>query len=381
MRASTVATDESVGESFTIHVLNNYTDLSLWSISRYFNLTGSQVGALIRSAHRDIVGELDAVGVEYAALKNALVPKSGRHEVAFIIDSVRAETGPYGYSMADSWLPIIRRLGPGKTAIRIGDIVGLPNELVWDQLQERMIGPIDFPRMHCSSYFVVYLTNLSTTQLRNLDRGLAATIDAYLGYIDCSTWIPIKAGLLLPQVGLRLGNTVVTGADEEGNANSYGYPFEQAGFDVVGIPDELYGPFLGHRLDNGIPAWADQDSSLSLTAIGGDLKPASNTSIIIDESRIEYLGKDHGTSLSRAGLANLGKDRLADAIEERLHNGLIYNLRFIDVHRNNVSAPEFNALMYSVQIEFPDDTGTMRRYQVGLKYTPESHTSEVVTFF
>lgn len=369
------------GDSFTIHVLNNYTDMSFWVLAEHFKLTGTQIGAAIRAEHQRVVEQLTAVGVEYLALRNALVPQTSRHEVAFIIDSTQVQSGLYGYSMADTWLPIVRSVGPAKTAIRIGDIVDLAADLVWAELENKLVGTGDFPRLHCTGYFVVYLTNLSTNQLRTLHEKLTVATPAYLGYVDCSVWTPLKAGLLLPQVGLRVGNTIVTGCDEEGTPNAYGYPFAEAGFDVVGIPGELYGPFLGHRLDNGVSYWADQDSSLSLTAIGGNMNPAATTTITIDENRITYLGAGHGQSLSKAGLAQLDKGRLEQAIQERLYRGLIYNIRFNDIYTDGVPTPEFNALMYSIQVEFPDNTGILKRYQVGLKYTPETHTSEVVTFF
>lgn len=369
------------GDSFTIHVLNNYTDMSFGVLADHLKLTSTQVGAAIRAEHSRTVEQLTAVGVEYSGLRNALVPQPGRHEVAFIIDSNQARNGLYGYSMAETWLPIVRSVGPLKTAVRIGDIIGLSTNVVWAELEDKLIGPTEFPRLSCSEYFVVYLTNLSTNQLRKLHETFIVTLAAYLGYVDCSVWTQLKAGLLLPQVGLRVGNTIVTGLDEEGTPNSYGYPFAEAGFDVVAIPGELYGPFLSHRLDNGVSYWADQDSSLSLTAIGGNLNPAANTVITIDENRITYLGAGHGTSLTKAGLTQLGKRRLEKAIEERLNAGLIYNLRFNDIYTDGIRTPEFNAFMYSVQVEFSDSTGVMKRYQVGLKYTSETHTSEVVTFY
>lgn len=214
-----------------------------------------------------------------------------------------------------------------------------------------------------------------------IDAALATTIDAYLVYVDCSTWNPLKAGLFLPQVGLRLRDQIITGADDGGTANQVGYPFEDSGFKVVGVPEELYGPFLGHRIDNGLPAWADKDSAISLTVLGGDLRPATTRAVVIDESRIEYLENGHTESLSRAGLAHLDKDDLAEAIGQKFANGLIYNLRFIEGSRNGIPAPDLNAMMYSVQVEFPDDAGDVKRNQFGLKYLPDTHTSEVVTFY
>lgn len=49
--------------------------------------------------------------------------------------------------------------------------------------------------------------------------------------------------------------------------------------------------------------------------------------------------------------------------------------------RAGVPAHDLDTMMYSVQVEFPDNHGEVKRYQVGVKYTPATHTSEVVTFF
>ncbi|MGK2876783.1 MAG: hypothetical protein ACSLEW_14300 [Nocardioides sp.] len=370
-----------LGESFTIHSLNNYTHMGLSNLLSLFDLNSTQLQAIIRAEHGNVVKILADAGVDYAELSNALVPKPGRHEAAFIFDSTRAENGSYGYSFAETWIPVVKDHGPEKTALRVGDILQLPSQFVWRQFEGRLVGPHNFPRMACELYFAVYLTNLSPGQLGMVHSALGTGTDAYLGYVDYSTWNPLKAGLFLPQVGLRLRDRIITEADDACVPNQVGYPFEESGFLVVGVPEELYGPFLGHRIDNGVPAWADEDSAISLTVLGGDLQPATTTTVVIDESRIEYLATGHKASLSRAGLGHLDKSELADAIRQKFTNGLIYNLRFVEGSRNGEPTPELNALMYSVQVEFPDETGNVKRYQVGLKYLPETHANEVVTFF
>ena len=76
----------------------------------------------------------------------------------------------------------------------------------------------------------------------------------------------------------------------------------------------------------------------------------------------------------------LSPEELAQAIEAKIRRGLMFNLRFVHGTRDGEPAPENDALMFTVPVEFPDDTGTVRRYQVGVKYSPASHSGEVVTF-
>lgn len=84
--------------------------------------------------------------------------------------------------------------------------------------------------------------------------------------------------------------------------------------------------------------------------------------------------------MRKAGLDGLSPEELAQAIEAKIRSGLMFNLRFVHGTRDGEPAPENDALMFTVPVEFPDDTGTVRRYQVGVKYSPASHSGEVVTF-
>lgn len=367
-------------EPFTIHSLNSYNYLGLTTLAEHLNLDPDEVRDIVRESHDVLVATLKTAGIAYADLGSALVPRRGRHEAAFIFDSTRADNGMYGYSFAELWIPVFKEHGPAKSALRIGDILELPNEVVWRELTKHLVCRKPFPRLARELYFAVYLTNLSSGQLQQIDTALTNATDAYLGYVDCSTWTLLKAGLFLPQVGLRLNDRIITDMDDGETPNPAGYPFAESGFEVVGVPQELYGPFLGHRIDNGIPAWADSDSAVGLTVLGGEQQPVTSTKITINASRVEYLGRSHGASLQQAGLESLDSDALTSAIMSKFENGLIYNLRFVRGSRSGVPAPDLDAMMYSVQVEFPDASGGVKRYQVGLKYTPETHTSEVVTF-
>jgi hypothetical protein len=110
----------------------------------------------------------------------------------------------------------------------------------------------------------------------------------------------------------------------------------------------------------------------------------------IDKARFEYLtsekpGWGHGVSILKAGLAGLNRCELAKAIKEELNKGLLYNLRLVKgsktVLGTEVSEPKNDALMFSVQVEFPDISDTQKRYQVAIKYYTSKHHGEVVTMY
>lgn len=369
------------GGHFTIHSLNNYTNVFISSTAEAFDLDGDDIGVLIHDLHNDVTKELAKGGVDYVDLRWALTPRSSRAEVAFVFDSTVAGD-QYGFEISKAWLPALWKHGPKRTAISQGDIIGAPSTWVWNELAGHLVGDDDFARLSTEQYYVVYFTNLSPSQLNAMDVALRDSTRAYTGYVDCSTWTPLKLCLLLPQYAIRDGDALIVPSDEDGCPH-ISPPDGGHGFRAVGVEQTLYGVVLDHRMDNGVPEWADSDSAFALTALGGALAPLRDLKLNLDESRFDHLTNDergHGASVRRAGLHGLGRDDLVRAIEAKIASGLVFHLRFVRGTRDGQPAPENNALMFTVQVEIPDDTKKVRRYQVGVKYTPINHTGEVVTF-
>lgn len=373
--------DAPLVEPFTIHSFNNYTNVGLTSVVEALELGPRAVRALILGGYLSVESQLSAAGIKYASLNGALVPKNRRYEVAYIFDSTRIDSDLYGLEIANHWIPAVERFGPTTSALSVGDIVNLPSEIVWQQLDKYLVRQGSFPRVPSLHYFVAHVTNLSKGQREKLHAALQDSTDAYIGYVDTTTWKPIMIGMLLPQVGLRSGDKVIT-AQVDGEApNLAGYPYEANGLTPVGVDDFNYGTYLDHRLDNGIPQWAAQDSRFALTALGGDQQPVSTSALSIDDSRLEYLQTKHASSLSAAGLDGLDREGLVVEIRNKIAHGLVYNLRFVQGTRSGMPAPENDAMMYSVQVAFPSSDGSLRRFQVGLKYRADTHTSEIATFY
>lgn len=369
-------------ETFTIHSLNNYTNVWISSTLEAFDLNSEAVGNMIDQLYREVVAELAKGGVNYADLRWALTPRATHSELAFVFDSTRTGSDHYGFEISKAWLPALWNHGPKRTAISQGDLLGAPNRWVWRELDKHLVRAEDFSRLSTEQYYLVYFTNVSSAQVTAMDAALRESTEAYLGYVDCSTWTPLKTCMLLPQYAIRDNDALIVPADEEGFPHITP-PETGCAFRLVGVEQTLYGVVLDHRMDNGVPEWGDDDSAIALTTLGGGQSPLRELKLDLDEQRFGYLTSEdngHGVSVRRAGLDGLSQDELVKTIQAKIGSGLTYNLRFVEGTRDGKPAPENNALMFTVQVEFPDDTGKVRRYQVGIKYTASSHRGEIVTF-
>lgn len=368
-------------QPFTIHLINSYANVRLSTLGDFFEVTTRQLSQLIRSEHEWLVDILSGLGVEYKSLRGALTPTRQRYEAAFIFESGRGG-GFYGESISRLWLKALRDHGPTKTAISAGDILMIRHEEVLRQLDTYLQGFGATNRPIPSEYYAVHFSNLSAGQLKNMDESLRAAGDIYLGYVDCTTWNPIKYGMLLPQFGLRYEDQFILGADEEGYAYNGHYPLKSYGFSEAKVPGELFETYLTYRFDNGMPDWADADSSIGLSVLGGTAQPASSIKLELKERRFAYLMANHGDSVALLGAAGVDRATLARAIETKLSKGLIYNIRFQEgLREGKIKDPTLDALMFTVQVEFPKEKGGYLRFQAGMKYSPESHTGEIVTLF
>ena len=113
-------------EPFVIHSINGYTNMMIEVMAKTLKLSDQDVQKLLRHMHREIVSALASKGVNYADLSTALTPRGNKHEIAFVFDSSRAETGFYGGEFSTVWLTALAKTrGPKRTAISQGDVIGL----------------------------------------------------------------------------------------------------------------------------------------------------------------------------------------------------------------------------------------------------------------
>ncbi|MDQ0538218.1 hypothetical protein QF011_000759 [Curtobacterium flaccumfaciens] len=360
-------------------------------------MSASQVADVVREALQDITTGLDAVGVSYAdkRLASALTPRKSKHEVAFLFDTQQIADGFYGMAAADAWIPALRIAAPeSSNSILTGDLIDrFSDGNVADALQDNIVQRRQFTARTANQFYAVYITNLTENQVVQLNEQMFASEPGYIGYSDCSVSNSLKPFLLLPSLAVRLKNAVIMpGSAETDIANPLGYPFSTNGFEVKQVDPELYDMFLHFKLDNEIPAWRKVDGEFALMSLSGHAQMQNTMPLHIDEERFKHLSEQgsqgHGASLSNAGLDSLSREALTDLVQIQIARRLTFNLRVVEGSRKGESGervrdPNLDALMFSVQIEVPQNDGrkVARRMTVGVKYFPADHRGEVVTLF
>lgn len=328
--------------------------------------------------HSMLVGELSQAGVDYDLIARALVPHSGRREIALLFDwsvASEASNGFYGRYLAETWIPALPRPAHnrGLNAILHGDIL----EGRGSSLRRALLNDADIetPRsMNADQIYAVYISNLSPTQARALVEAVRPN-PAYVGFADCTMHSDLKEhlALSLPQIGLRVGSILLDGVDGE-IANPLGYPFEENGFTPVGVWSQLYLPFLTFRINTRLSGRNFSDIELAIGTLDPHVGAIESPTVWMTDGRFKYLHARHGGALSLAEFADLDQERLEMTLTEHSADGHMYNLRF-ERHANTGD----EVLMYNSLIEVETSKG-LRNFTLALKYDPQSRTSELVTF-
>jgi hypothetical protein len=361
-----------------MHLLNTSGHGFFPMLEDHLGATPAQLRTFSRDMHLNVVEKLALNDIKYADLRSALTPDRKCKQIALVFDS-RGGGGSYGYEISKSWLPALRDHGPEKTAILHGDLLHLPYEIVHAEFERHLVGSKIFPRLSPEIYYIVYFTNLTENQIRNMVQAVEEQEDAYLGYIDCSTWKPIKRSMALPQYALKHKKKLIMG-ESEGYTNQLGYPVEDYGFTTVGVEEIHYDLLLRFRLDMGIPEWASSDSDFSLNVLQSSKTPMRDLEIYIDEKRVHYLHEQHLAALKSAGVSGLTAKGIAQRIKEKISRGTIYNLRFAEGTKDGNFEPKNDAYLFTLLLEErPQAEGEINLLTIGMKYVPANHTAEIVT--
>lgn len=387
MNETQMTWDELLALPFAIHIVNGESSDLLLDTKSHFEMTDAVFYRMMRATHHQLVEKMAELDIDYKSLRNALTPSSRRHEAAFIFNSRRAGHS-YGYDIANAWIPALPQI-KGVTslnAILQGDIVGVPNDDLKMSLEQHLVKVRDYSFVSSELFYCVYITNLSKTQLESMHIKLQNHA-AYLGYADCSSSNELKdaLGIALPQLALRVGTKVLMPVFDD-VPNAAGYPFEEHGFNPVGVGQEYYLPFLSYRIESRLSGRTNIDTALSFNTLSESMNSLRTMEVTVSPERLIYLMEDeHKESIAAAGLLGLDATALSAQLREKIERGYIYNLRFKkgtkDVRGETIPWPDNDALMFNVRPEFPDQHGALRPYTVAMKYNPKAHAGEIVTFY
>jgi hypothetical protein len=319
---------------------------------------------------------LSGKGVSYDSLKSVLIPQPGKREVALAFNTPLIESTYYGYEPCRQVLAALETAS--SHSVLTGDYIG-SNEaqemlriLARDEF--RFNKPITY--RHSTDLYLIYLNNLTDARFQELICKLER-YKPFVGYADLTgpSWLKTWLSTILCASYVKFKDVILVDHGDDDypmneNVNLSSLPFEEYGYRIASVPSMLYGTLLTYKIEamhNPDPI----DSRMSLNAITDSPSDIVNLPVIIEDAKYEYLIKEKGRLLKKAGLARYSKVDLESAIKEKVSLSYIYNLRYCAEH---------DTVKFNVALDFPtEEIRENVKLTVSLVYSARSATLRVVT--
>jgi len=312
--------------------------------------------------------------VDYAELKNALIPTSDGRQVVFLYDWLNDDSWNYAVAMAERYLPHLRV--DIKTSVFQGDLLGghMPVS-AFDAALVRAHGN----SVNWQTQFAVYFSNLRDGDVAAIHVALLAE-PRYSGYIDVSIASAIRDYLActIPALWVLAGRTVLLnhGGDDPfvSDEDPIGFDLPSYGYTVVSLVDSYFVAFLDYKIEARDAQGSAEDRILCLAATSGELVNVETATIVVPSAKLDqYLLREPNklSLMTSIGLQDVTPDELARVIRDKLAQSYIYDFRF---------APDGTPL-FAIAAEFEKPDGTMTRRLIALKYDAISSAISLVSMY
>ena len=360
----------------SIHTLNARGNVLLPVMRECFSLSDARTFAEIQNFHGECVGILQAKGIDYASLRTALTPQPTKHEVAFLFDTDRCALhfAP-GVECAEALFSAL----DVKTSHSIlgGELFGSSDKLARKLLDPAVVSMK--PRFRLpNTCFILYVNNLSESAVVGIDSRLQQH-SAYVGYLPCTYLSAAKTfmSLHLMNYVIKHGNTVIIGhEDDRPNTQDYNlhlHDYVKQGFRLKSIQSMYFSTFLSYKPERLLFEVTDDDLEIAIRAMSSVAAPLTELTVFIENDKFEkYLQTTKLGKLQRAGLAELTKAELEEAIQCKLRMNYLYNLEW-------VSQPTHQLTKFNILLEFPRVGGHPERVVVALEYRPAESILRLIT--
>ncbi|WP_186161079.1 hypothetical protein [Burkholderia gladioli] len=362
-----------------IHTLNARGNLLLPIMRQYFSWSDARAFREIQRFHQDCIHILKSKKISYADLRTALTPQQAKHEAAFLFDEKRCSSqfNP-GVEVADA---LFKLLDPKTThSILAGELRDDKDELARPLLAEASVIATDLNFQHPCFCFVLYVNNLSEGALSKIHEGLKAH-PAYLGYVPCTFSGIAKTfvSMGLANLAIKHEDMVILGheddRDNSENCNLHLHDYEASGFKVRSLQSMYFHTFLSYKPEQLLLEETDDDLEIAIRAMSQTVAPLElgKLSVVIEDNKFEnYLRTHKLGKLSNAGLHELSRADLEEAIRQKLRSSYIYNLDWRD-------EAKYQASLFNIMLEFQKEGGYPERIVASLEYKPVEQVLRLVT--
>jgi len=357
-----------------IYTIDAREHVFLEGMSTHYKWTTTEIYRQINLCAAATIERLKQKRINYANLKNALIPHSNRKEIAFVFDSTVIDSSWYGYEVAKILIPLLDK--NSVNSILVGDYIG---DYRHAELYKDLFFKFIHPRKSITYkahelFYLVYINNLSDEHFNTLNKGLQE-MNSYIGYFDLTYSSPIKTVLssILVRAILKYKRTIINPTEADIDENLTGFPFEDNGYKVVGIDDLSYGMFLSYKIEREVFSGFEADHNFSINALSDDVLDLSSLQLIIKENKLEYLCREKSGIMEMAGLSTLTTAELSSIIKKKLKDNYPFNLSFNSDH---------GTMKFNILIEVPRiDRAKPIKLIVALEYAPHTRFLRLITMF
>lgn len=357
-----------------IFTLDARDNVFLEVMQDWFNLDEESIFDNINSAFKECVSLLDKKKVQYAELKNGLVPKADKNEIAFVFDRLNIESSWYGGDIFEHIVPLLEK--QNVNSVLFGDFVG--NDNLKEKLQTTFFNHLkvarQFTYQNHRQFCIVYINNLSDQAVINFNNGLCK-YEPYVGYFDLTyaSFLKTYLSTILSRHFLKAKSTIISSHEFNEDLNVYGYPFEKYGFNCMTINTHLYDMFLSYKIEREVFPKFENDTTFSINAITKNVFNISDFEIKIEEPKLQYLLTNKADNMERAGFTKFTLQEIEAIIKSKIQNNYIYNLCFLE----SSQTLKFNILIETIRA----DKDKPMKLLSALEYKPQEKILRLITMF
>lgn len=360
-----------------IHTLNARGNVMLPAMREYFSWSDARTFKEIQRFHEDLLHILKAKGINYDELRSALTPQQTKHEAAFLFDEQRCDDNVIpGVGCADA---LFKLLDPKTThSILGGELNDGKDEIARKLLREVAVVAKDLNFKHPCFCYLLYVNNLSQEAVATLHEGLKAH-KAYLGHVPCTYASLAKTFISLGLVNLVIKHrkTVILGHEDDRpnteDCNLHLHDYTALGLKLRSLQSMYFSTFLAYKPERMLLEKADDDLEMALRSMSEEVAPLTDLTVHIENNKFDhYLKTAKQGKLVRAGIDDLTKAELEEAIRKKLRTNYLYNMEWVDKPTHRLSK-------FNIMLEFPRAGGVPERLMVALEYKPAEKVLRLLT--
>jgi hypothetical protein len=360
-----------------IHTLNARDNVMLPVLREQFAWTDARTFREIQRFHKDFLDILRAKGIDYASLRSALTPQQTKHETAFLFDGQRCDNSLVpGVECADAVFGTLDR----RTTHSIlgGELIDDKDEIARRLLGRAAVIAKDLNFKHPCFCYVLYVNNLSEGGVASMHTKLSAH-KAYLGYVPCTYASLAKTfvSMHLVNLAIKQSDSVILGHEDDRpnteDHNLHLHDYTALGLRIKSLQSMYFGAFLSYKPEWMLMEESDDDLEIALRAMSEEVAPLTEFAVLIEDDKFTgYLRTAKLNKLAKAGIADLSKADLEEAIRRKLRSSYLYNLEWVDEPTHQLSK-------FNIMLEFPRARGHPERLMVALEYKPTERVLRLLT--